>query len=153
MTKKETSVHKWRQNPAVGSSGHTLCAGPRMPGSSGRVQVKCVRACVCVCVCVCVWSGEGAQLLSRVVTELTLCDPMDCSPPGSLSMGFSKRECWSRLSFPTAGDLPDLMIKPASPALAGRCFTTVPPGKPQPWHPNHALQIALTSILCSERKN
>ena len=106
-----------------------------------------------VCVCVCVWSGEGAQLLSRVVTELTLCDPMDCSPPGSLSMGFSKRECWSRLSFPTAGDLPDLMIKPASPALAGRCFTTVPPGKPQPWHPNHALQIALTSILCSERKN
>ena len=30
--------------------------------------------CVCVCVCVCVWV---AQLC------LTLCEPMDCSPPGS----------------------------------------------------------------------
>ena len=99
-----------------------------MPGGSGRVQVKCM--CVCVCVCVCVWWGEGAQLLSRVVTELTLCDPMDCNPPGSLSMGFSRQECCSRLPFPTAGNLPDLGIKPVSPALAGRCFITVHLGSP-----------------------
>ena len=26
---------------------------------------------------------------------LTLCDPMDCSPPGSLSMEFSRQEYWS----------------------------------------------------------
>ena len=36
---------------------------------------------------------------------LILCDPMDCSPPGFLSMGFSKQEYWSGLPFPTAGDL------------------------------------------------
>ena len=36
---------------------------------------------------------------------LTLCDPMDCSPP-PLSMGFSRQECWSGLPFPSPGDLP-----------------------------------------------
>ena len=39
---------------------------------------------------------------------------------------------WSGLPFPTPGDLPDPGIKamcPASLALAGRFFTTAPPGK------------------------
>ena len=38
------------------------------------------------------------------------------------------------LPFPTPGDLPDPGIKStslASPALAGRFFITVPPGKPE----------------------
>jgi len=38
------------------------------------------------------------------------------------------------LPFPTPGELPDPGIEPASlgsPALAGRAFTTGPPGKPQ----------------------
>ena len=50
-----------------------------------------------------------------------------------LSIEFSKQKYWSRLPFPTAGDLPGLGIKPtssASPALAGRFFITDPPGKP-----------------------
>ena len=62
----------------------------------------------------------------------TLCDPMDCSPPGS-SMGFPRQEYWSGLPFPPPEDLPDPGIKPmspVSPALAGRFFTTEPPGKP-----------------------
>ena len=61
---------------------------------------------------------------------LTLCDPMDCSPPGPLSMDFSRQEYWSGLPFLSAGDLPDPGVKPVSPALAGRFFTTEPPGKP-----------------------
>ena len=32
---------------------------------------------------------------------LTLCDPTDCSPPGSLSLGFSRQEHWSGLPFPS----------------------------------------------------
>ena len=48
-----------------------------------------------------------------------------------LSMGLSRQKYWSRLSFPTPGGLPDLRIKPTSPALAGRFFTTEPPGKPK----------------------
>ena len=47
-----------------------------------------------------------------------------------LSMGFSKQEYWSGLPFPSPGDLPDLGIEPASPALAGGFFTAEPPGKP-----------------------
>ena len=44
-----------------------------------------------------------------------------------LSMEFSKQEYWSGLPLPTPGDLPDPGIEPiflASPALAGRFFTT-----------------------------
>ena len=61
----------------------------------------------------------------------TLCDPMDCSLPGSsvhgilqarilewVAISFSRGSSWSR-------------IEPASPALAGRFFTTKPPGNPK----------------------
>ena len=46
----------------------------------------------------------------------------------SLSMGFPRQNYWSGLSFPFPGYLPDPGIE--SPALAGRFFTTEPPGKP-----------------------
>ena len=46
-----------------------------------------------------------------------------------LSMGFSRQEHWKGLPFPPPGDLPDPGIKLVSPALAGRFFTTEPPGK------------------------
>ena len=48
---------------------------------------------------------------------LTLHDPLDCSPPGPLSMGISRQEYWSGLPLPPPGDLPDPGIKPMSPAL------------------------------------
>jgi len=40
------------------------------------------------------------------------------------------QEYWSGLPFPSSGDLPRPGIKPVSPALAGRFFTTEPPEKP-----------------------
>ena len=46
-----------------------------------------------------------------------------------LFMEFSRQEYWSGLPFPTPGDLPNPGIKTASPALRGRFFTTVSPGK------------------------
>ena len=64
----------------------------------------------------------------------TLCDPMDCSLPGSsVFMEFSRQECWSELPFPSPGDLPDPGIQPVSPmppALAGGFFTTELSRKP-----------------------
>ena len=48
-----------------------------------------------------------------------------CQAP--LSMGFSRPEHWSRLPFPSPGDLSDRGIQPAflmSPALASGFFTT-----------------------------
>ena len=47
-------------------------------------------------------------------------------------MGFSSQEYWSRLPFPSPGDLPDPGIEPTSPAsptLEEGFFTTAPPGK------------------------
>ena len=39
-------------------------------------------------------------------------------------MGFPRQKYWSRLQFPSPGDLPDPEVEPTSPALAGRFFTT-----------------------------
>ena len=60
----------------------------------------------------------------------TLCDPIDCSLPGSSVHGFSRQEYWSGLLFSPPGDLPNPGIKPTSPALTGTFFPTESPGKP-----------------------
>ena len=67
-------------------------------------------------------------MLSRVLLLVT---PWTVARQPPLSMEFSKQEYQSGLSFPTLGDLPHPGIKPASPALSGRFFTTEPPGKPR----------------------
>ena len=41
-------------------------------------------------------------------------DSMNCSPPGSLSVEFSRQQYWSGLPFPTLGDLPNPEIEPVS---------------------------------------
>ena len=46
-----------------------------------------------------------------------------------LFMGFFREEFWSGLLFPSPGELLEPGIKPASPVLAGRFFTTEPPKK------------------------
>ena len=70
-------------------------------------------------------------LSHSVVSDSATSWTVACQAP--LSMVFSRQEYWSRLLFPSPGDLPDPGIEPGSlgsPALAGRFFTTVPPGKP-----------------------
>ena len=47
-----------------------------------------------------------------------------------LSMGFSRREYWSGLPFPSPGDLPNPGIEPRSPALQTDALPSEPPGKP-----------------------
>ena len=70
-----------------------------------------------------------AQLLSRVRLFTT---PWTVALQAPLSVKFSRQEYWSGLPFLTPGDLPNPGMKPASPALAGRFFTTTPPGKLKP---------------------
>ena len=50
-----------------------------------------------------------------------------------LSMGFTRQEYWSGLPFFSLGDISIPGIKPISPALVGRFFITVLPGKPHQW--------------------
>ena len=65
----------------------------------------------------------------------TLCNPMNHSPPGSSVHGICQARIleWVAISF-SGGNLLDPGIEPispASPALAGRFYTTGPPGKPR----------------------
>ena len=49
-------------------------------------------------------------------------------------MGFFGQEYWSVLPFPSPGNLPNPEIKPRSPALGGRFFTSEPLGKSRFFH-------------------
>ena len=89
---------------------------------------------VCVCVCVCV----RARACTLSVTQwcLTLYEPMDRNPAWLLCpWNFSGKNTGAGSHFllqgifPTQGSNPGLFSL-VSPALAGRFFTTVPPGKP-----------------------
>ena len=61
---------------------------------------------------------------------LTLCNPMDCSPPGSSVHGISPRqEYWSGVLLPFPRDLPNPGIEPGSPALQADSLPSEPPGK------------------------
>ena len=56
---------------------------------------------------------------------LTLCDSMDCTPPG-----FPRQEYWSGFPLPSPGDLPGPRIEPMFPAFVGRFCTTELSEKP-----------------------
>ena len=51
---------------------------------------------------------------------LTLCNSLDCSPPGFSVYGILQARILEQMPFPPSGDLPDSRIKtafPAAPAL------------------------------------
>ena len=59
--------------------------------------------------------------------------PWTVAHQAPLPVEFPRQEYWSGLPFPSPGDLYKSGIEPvslASPALAGRLFTTEPQGKP-----------------------
>ena len=62
------------------------------PGVCVCVCVCVARVCVCVCVCVCVLVAQSC---------LTLCNLMDCSPPGSSVPGIpqARKPEWVAMPF------------------------------------------------------
>ena len=60
----------------------------------------------------------------------TLCNPMDCSLPGSSVHGILQERYWSGLPFPPPGEPPDQGIKLGSLALHADSLPSEPPGKP-----------------------
>ena len=71
----------------------------------------------------------ACYLLSRVQLFVI---PWSITRQVPLSIELSRQEYWSRLPFPSPGDLPNPGIKPTSlaSALTGVFFTTAPPEKP-----------------------
>ena len=68
-----------------------------------------------------------AILCCCLVTK-SLATPWTVAHQASLSMGFSRQEYWTRLPFPSPGELPVPEVESVSPALASGFFTTEPPG-------------------------
>ena len=64
--------------------------------------------------CMLLYIKVKMKLLSRVRLFATPWTLVYQAPP---SMGFSRQEYWSELSFPSPGDLPNPGIEPGSPAL------------------------------------
>ena len=62
----------------------------------------------------------GGGLVTKSCTTLETPWTVACQAP--LYMGFSRQEYWSGLQFPSAGDLPNPVIKPGSPALQADSF-------------------------------
>ena len=58
----------------------------------------------------------------------SLVTPWTAARQAPLSMGFPRQEYWSRLPFPSPGNLLDPRTEPASPALASGYFTIEPLG-------------------------
>ena len=56
----------------------------------------------------------------------TLCEPMNLCPPGSSVHGVLGQEYWSVLPCPPPGDLPNLGIEPASPAVSALQADSLP---------------------------
>ena len=59
----------------------------------------------------------------------TLCDPMDCSLPGSSVHGILQARILEWVVIPSPGDLPDPGIEPRSPTLQTDSLPSQPPGK------------------------
>ena len=83
--------------------------------------------------------------------RLTLCDPVDCSPPGSSYLwGFSRQEYWSGLPCPPQGDPPNPGLIPRSPALQADSFPSEPPGKPNRYSTIPYLSIPYVYICLQD---
>ena len=59
----------------------------------------------------------------------TLCDPLDCSPQASLTMGLSTQEYCSGLPFPSPGMSSDTGSEPRYASLQAEYLLSEPPGK------------------------
>ena len=87
---------------------------PWLGSSSYSLQLESLQAATKACVCAC----SGSVLSDSL-------QPPGHSPPGS--MGFSRQEYWSRLSFPPPGDLPNPGFEPGAPLSQADSLLSEPP--------------------------
>ena len=73
------------------------------------------------------------MLCLYLVTQLcmTLCNPMDCSPPGSSVHGIFQARILEWVSMPSSRESSHPGIKPRSPTLQANSWLSEPLGKPK----------------------
>ena len=72
---------------------------------------------------------SALSVSSSVVSDSLRPHGLTVARQAPLSMEFSRQEYWSRLPFPSAGDLPNPEVEPGSPALRADSLPSEPPGK------------------------
>ena len=77
----------------------------------------------------CSWTPKFLMLSLQMCP--TLCNPRDCSQPGSSFHGIFQAKYWSGSLFPSPGNLPDSGIEPRSPALQVDALPFELPGNPK----------------------
>ena len=97
----------------------------------------------------CIDAVSPARVVGHsVVSSWLSATPWTVACQALLSVGLCRQGYWSGLPPPLSGHLPDpgaRPMSPASPALAGGCFATVPPGKP-PWYSLVAYKCYISSV-------
>ena len=79
---------------------------------------------------------------------LTLCNTVDCSPPGSSVHGILQARYWSGLPCPPPGDLLDPRTEPRSPTLQVDSLPLSHQGSPNYWN-DSGLVTKLCVALCN----
>ena len=72
--------------------------------------------------------------MSVTQSRATLCDPIDCSPPGSSTRGIYQARILEWVAISLSRGLPNPGIKPRSPALQADSFLSEPPGTGHEFH-------------------
>ena len=85
------------------------------------------------------YRGTAAATAKSFQSCPTLCDPMDCSLPGSSVHGIFRQEYWSGMPFPSPGHLPNPGMEPRSPTLQVDSLPAEPPGKPKSERESHSI--------------
>ena len=80
-----------------------------------------------MCVCVC----RRVHMHTCLVTQScpSLCDPVDCSPPGSSVHESLQARILEWVTMPSSRGSSQPRIEPRSPALLADCLTSKPPRK------------------------
>ena len=78
------------------------------------------------------WLSEESDVKVKSLSHIQLLMTLGTiAYQASLSMGFSRQEYWSELSFPSPEDLTNSGIESSSPAMKADALTSEPPGKPR----------------------
>ena len=65
-----------------------------------------------------------------VTFTVTLCDPMDCSPPGSSAHGILQARILEWVAIPFSRGSSQPRVEPRSPEFQADSLLSEPPGKP-----------------------
>ena len=122
--RKKPSAHALKQKNVIFKDTQAFEVAAQSPLSQSWLSLQ-VRGII--------YSISSSVCVSVAKSCLSLCNPVDCSPPASSVHGISQAKIleWVTISFCRGSSWPRNWTQ--SPALAGRFSTTEPPRKPRIW--------------------